>query len=324
MVPGMQDFSQQRGELGRPRVVTSGGVSTRQCRLCGATLSVRYKEVRDFVTGQKFAVLGCPSCGLGVTDPFITDLAPYYGTQYWGGRHGFTAEYCARRRVKLLSSIGRLPPGSRVLDFGSGDGNFLRRTSREGWVSFGFEASFLPENKAPGGYEVFTDLDLVRSRGPFDAITLWHVLEHLPDPAATIADLVSMLTPKGVMIIGVPDAQSVQAQTFGPHWMHLDLPRHLFHFGQTSLERLLFQTALTPFRWWHHEFEYDLMGWSQSALAKSGMPVDFFEAVTGRIPFGAKWAASLVCGSALSAAMLPAAFKWGSSITVAARRVDPR
>ncbi|HEX3851866.1 MAG TPA: class I SAM-dependent methyltransferase, partial [Polyangiaceae bacterium] len=293
------------------------------CSICEAPLGVRFEAVRDFVSGEAFSILGCPACGLGVTSPAATDLARYYGA-YWGGRHGFTAEYCARRRVKLLASMARLPPGSRVLDFGSGDGNFLRRTAREGWVSFGLEASFLPDNNAPGGYEVYTSLEAVKQRGPFDAITLWHVLEHLPDPVATLRELEGMLTPKGVIVIGVPDAQGVQAQTFGADWMHLDVPRHLFHFGRRSLEQLLARASLSPFRWWNHEFEYDLMGWSQSALAKVGMPVDFFEAVTGRIPFGLKWATSMAWGSAVSAAALPLAMKWGSSITVVARRVDPR
>lgn len=303
---------------------TETNSTPKSCSVCDAPLKVRFEKVRDFVTGEDFSILECTSCGLGITSPLVADLAPYYGARYWGGRHGFTAEYCARRRVKLLASMARLPPGSRVLDFGSGDGNFLRRTSREGWVSFGLEASFLPENHAPGGYEVFTSLDAVRSRGPFDAITLWHVLEHLPDPVATLRELETMLTPKGVIVIGVPDAQGVQAQTFGAHWMHLDVPRHVFHFGRTSLERLLARASLSPFRWWNHEFEYDLMGWSQSALSKARLPVDFFEAVTGRIPLGGKWAASVACGSALSLGMLPLALKWGSSITVVARRIDPR
>ena len=304
--------------------VSASGAKAERCLLCGTALRVRFDKVRDFVTGENFSVLACDTCQLGVTAPKVSDLGRYYGPQYWGGRHGFTAEYCARRRVKLLGGMARLAPGSRVLDFGSGDGNFLRRTSREGWVSFGFEASFLPENKAPGGYEVFTNMDDVRSRGPFDAITLWHVLEHLPDPLATLKELEGMLRPRGVIVLGVPDFQGVQAQTFGAHWMHLDVPRHLFHFGRTSLERLLSLAGLSPFRWWNHEFEYDVMGWSQSALAKAGVPVAFFNAVTGRMPFGAKWAAAMACGSAVSAATLPLALKFGSSITVAARRLDPR
>lgn len=319
------DYSEHANNgLTKPGDSAAVGPRPTHCLVCNASLGVRFEAVRDSVTGEDFSVLSCPSCGLGVTAPAVADLARYYGPRYWGARHGFTAEYCAWRRVQLLSSMARLPPGSRVLDFGSGDGNFLRRASREGWVSFGLEASFLPENNAPGGYEVFTNLDDVRSRGPFDAITLWHVLEHLPDPVATLRELEAMLTPKGVIVIAVPDAQGVQAETLGADWMHLDVPRHLFHFGRKSLDRLLTRSGFAPFRWWKHEFEYDLMGWSQSALSKFRIPVDFFDAVTGRTPVGMYWAASLAVGTAVSAAALPLALKWGSSITVVARRVDPR
>ena len=285
-------------------------------------LAPRFDGIRDLVTGESFSVLTCGTCNLGVTAPRVSDLARYYGPQYWGGRHGFTAEYCARRRVKILSSFAKWAPGSRVLDFGCGDGTFLRRASRAGWKSFGVEASFRPEDKAPEDYEVFNSLDAVRSRGPFDAITMWHVLEHLTDPLATVRELQGQLAPGGVFVIGVPDADGVQARALGADWMHLDVPRHLYHFGRTSLERLLSLTALTPFGWWNHEIEYDLMGWSQSALAKVGMPGTFFDAVTGRIPFGARWTAAIVCGLAATAATLPLALKWGSSVTVAARRSD--
>ncbi len=319
----MLDSRQQAKTLGQTAPLESKHTPT-SCAVCQTALSVRFPVVTDPVTEEVFSVLGCPACGLGVTSPQVSELGRYYGARYWGGRHGFTAEYCARRRVKLLARLARLAPGSRVLDFGSGDGNFLRRASREGWVSFGVEASFLPENSAPGGYEVYTSLEGVKPRGPFDAITLWHVFEHLPDPVATLRELESMLTPRGVIVLAVPDAQGVQAQTFGADWMHLDVPRHLYHFGRLSLEKSLERVGLAPFRWWKHEFEYDLMGWTQSALSKANLPVDFFEAVTGRIPMGLEWAASVACGSLVSAAALPLAAKWGSSITVAARRIDPR
>jgi SAM-dependent methyltransferase len=300
------------------------GAPEGQCPLCGVALAPRFDRIRDLVTDETFSIIACPSCSLGVTAPRVGDLARYYGKQYWGGRHSFTAEYCARRRMKMLSGAAMLPAGGRVLDFGCGDGTFLRHTAKAGWASFGVEASFRPEDKGTEGYEVFNSLEAVRGRGPFDAITMWHVLEHLTDPLAMVRDLSALLAPGGVFIIGVPDAGGVQARTLGADWMHLDVPRHLYHFGKSSLERLLSLASLSSFRWWNHEIEYDLMGWSQSALAKAGMPGTFFDAVTGRVPFGARWAAAMVCGAAVSAATLPLALKWGSSITVAARRGDSR
>src|SRR5262245_9811744 len=78
-----------------------------KCPLCGAPLVPRFEGIRDFVTGERFSILACRCCSLGVTWPRITDLARYYGPQYWGGRHGFTAEYCARRRVRLLGALAK-------------------------------------------------------------------------------------------------------------------------------------------------------------------------------------------------------------------------
>jgi 2-polyprenyl-3-methyl-5-hydroxy-6-metoxy-1,4-benzoquinol methylase len=292
-----------------------------RCSLCDLPLRTRYKRVNDPVTGEDFAIGECPSCGLGVTLPRVDDLARYYGPVYWGGRHAFTADFCARRRVRLLSSQMHPKPGHRLLDFGCGDGHFLQRAAAEGWSCIGYESSFSPVRSGQN-YEIVPTLEALAAKAPFDAITLWHVLEHLPDPRETLRELSGMLTPNGLMIVAVPDAGGVQAKLFGPRWMHLDVPRHLYHFGAESLERVLKLADLAPVRRWQHEFEYDVMGWAQSALAAAGMPSAFFNAVTGRMSFGPRWVGSFVAGSAISAATLPFALKWGSSVTVAARRGD--
>jgi len=276
--------------------------------------------VRDAVTGEFFAILECPACGLGVTVPSVVDLPRYYGPAYWGGRHAFTADYCARRRIRVLSALTSPKPGSRLLDYGCGDGDFLQRASRMGWLSVGYESAFSPV-RSGAGYEVVTTPAALAARAPFDAITAWHVLEHLPEPFETLRELADMLNPDGIIIFAVPDAGSVQASTFGARWMHLDVPRHLFHFSRPSLEKALELAALRPVRWWTREFEYDLMGWSQSALSLTGMPSAFFNAVTGRMGFGPRWVGAFMCGATASLATLPLAVKWGSSLTVAASRL---
>jgi 2-polyprenyl-3-methyl-5-hydroxy-6-metoxy-1,4-benzoquinol methylase len=292
-----------------------------RCRLCDVRLRTRFPRVRDAVTGECFAILECPVCGLGVTVPSVVDLPRYYGPAYWGGRHAFTADYCARRRIRLLSSLARPKAGSRLLDFGCGDGDFLRRASRKGWISFGYESTFSPVRSGTE-YEVVTTHEALAARAPFDAITAWHVLEHLPEPFEKLRELAGMLTPDGIIILAVPDAGGVQASTFGAHWMHLDVPRHLFHLSRSSLEMALKLAGLAPVRWWNREFEYDVMGWSQSALALAGNPSAFFNAVTGRMRFGPRWVMSFMCGATLSLATLPLAAKWGSSLTVAASRLN--
>ena len=112
--------------------------------LCDVLLRIRLRRVRDAVTGEYFAILECPACGLGVTVPGVVDVLRYYGPAYWSGRHAFTADYCARRRIRLLSSLARPRTGAASWTTGCGDGDFLRRASRWGWLAVGFESAFSP------------------------------------------------------------------------------------------------------------------------------------------------------------------------------------
>jgi hypothetical protein len=141
-------------------------------------------------------------------------------------------------------------------------------------------------------------------------------------------EAVSMLFEGGTLIAAVPDAQSGQARLFGPRWVHLDVPRHLFHFGDRSLTKLFESSGLDVTRSWHHELEIDLLGWSQSALnGLSRTPNVFFDLVTGRPtrvgPVQA--AANLALGTAFTAAAFGAvavttALDDGGTLVMAGRK----
>jgi len=121
---------------------------------------------------------------------------------------------------------------------------------------------------------------------PFDAITLWHTFEHLTGLRATLEDIRRLLSANGVLIIAVPNAGGLQAGIFGSQWFHLDVPRHLYHFTRSALVNLLQSEGFLPSREWHQEFEYDLLGWSQSALnlLAPGRPNLFFDLLRGFQP----------------------------------------
>ena len=105
------------------------------------------------------------------------------------------------------------------------------------------------------------------------------------DPRATLREARALLAPDGVIIIAVPDAGGLQARIFGSKWLHLDVPRHLYHFNRSSLGNLLQREGFSTIREWHQEFEYDLLGWSQSALNYGPTaPNLFFDLLTGRKP----------------------------------------
>jgi SAM-dependent methyltransferase len=237
--------------------------------------------VVDPNTRERFPLLTCSACGLGQISPQPADLSPYYAETYYGGRHGFTANYCLRRRMRWVDSLLGAGAGRKLLDIGCGDGSFLLAARQKGWRVVGTEIN--PEPARAAGLEVFRDVALAAASGPFECITLWHSLEHVRDPVAILRECRTLLKPTGVLFIAVPDAGGLEARTFGARWFHLDVPRHLFHFTRKSLEGVLRTAGFAGLRSWHQEFEYDLLGWSQSALNAMGFPPNlFFHALTGR------------------------------------------
>jgi SAM-dependent methyltransferase len=150
-----------------------------------------------------------------------------------------------RRRLRLLGA-----PGPRLLDVGAGRGRFVAAARAAGFDAAGIEPSARGVRAAREQYAVDLRAEEIAAAtvdpGSLDAITLWHVLEHLDDPAAALADLAGWLRPGGVILIGVPNLASWQAAIGGPRWYHLDVPRHRTHFTAKGLLLLLARVGLEP------------------------------------------------------------------------------
>ncbi len=261
------------------------------CDGCGAALRPYLRGVEDNLSREMFAVLRCPACGLGHTSPLPDDLATYYGERYYGNRHGFTANYCNTRRLKWLAQAvaeGAQEPGApasgqprRLLDIGCGDGSFMLAARAQDWDVYGTEVN--PEPARAAGLQVQADLAALAKFAPFICITLWHSLEHVSDPRATLAELQQLLAPGGAFIIAVPDAGGLHAGIFRRHWFPLDVPRHIHHFSRHSLTKMLAGAGLEVTANAHQEIEYDWYSFNMSVL-KTFMdrPVDCFEFLVGR------------------------------------------
>lgn len=205
----------------------------------------------------------------------------YYGAVYHGGRHGFTQSLCLRRRIRFLARAGGSP--GRLLDVGCGDGSFLLAAERRGWRAAGTELGAMADTMRAKGMDVRDDVRAYPAAPLFEAVTLWHSLEHLSDPGKALNEIRERLAPGGVLLVAVPNADGWQARCFGHCWLHLDVPRHLWHFGPRSLTKILDDKGF-QIRWQvHHELEYDLAGWIQSLLNGVGTePNDLFKALTGK------------------------------------------
>lgn len=150
------------------------------------------------------------------------------------------------RRFSLFPEIDRLkklikkfiPTGSKVLDFGCSKGYFIDELRREGFHVFGVELNDLAKTYAQSiGLDVKSDLTEFDFK--FDAIFMWHSLEHLKDPKETLQQLHNYLEDDGKLFIRVPDFDSFWSKIFKDKWIWFQSKNHISHFSEKSLSKLL-------------------------------------------------------------------------------------
>jgi SAM-dependent methyltransferase len=144
----------------------------------------------------------------------------------------------------LERCAGRTRAGERLLlDIGCGSGLFLHLARKRGFVPHGMDVSVAAAQLAQSLYGIQVRQgaigDRIWSDGYFDFVTLFHVLEHLPEPRAALQYVRKLLKPDGNLILQVPNVESLQARLFGSRWYGLDVPRHLINFTPRSLDLLL-------------------------------------------------------------------------------------
>jgi SAM-dependent methyltransferase len=149
----------------------------------------------------------------------------------------FKTVLLAERRRALL---GRQP--GRVLDIGCGNGDFLHSLKRRGWDAHGVEFSAKAAELARSrGIDVHRG-ELRSAAYPasfFDVVTLWHVVEHLPDPLTELAEVRRILRDDGLLVVEVPNSDCLTRRLCGVRWRQFDVPRHLQHFTPLTLKQAL-------------------------------------------------------------------------------------
>jgi 2-polyprenyl-3-methyl-5-hydroxy-6-metoxy-1,4-benzoquinol methylase len=141
-----------------------------------------------------------------------------------------------KNKLSLINSLKK--NDKSILDIGAGTGDFLSFIQSEFISVKGIE----PNQKArelaqEKGISLEQDLKDVKGK-LFDVITMWHVLEHVPNLEETIRDVESLLKPNGILIIAVPNFYSFDAAYYKNFWAAFDVPRHLWHFSKASMNKL--------------------------------------------------------------------------------------
>lgn len=214
-----------------------------------------YLNVKDYSVSQEtFELLHDEELDMLIThpQPSLEKLPSYYeSVDYISHTDGnkslfekmyqFVKSIALKNKLKLINSQSTK---GRILDIGAGVGDFLSVAKNDGWQTIGIEpsekAKAIAINKGVSFVENLSELE----SNSFDVITMWHVLEHVPDLENQIKELKRLIKPSGTVIIAVPNFKSYDASHYRIFWAAYDIPIHLWHFSKTAIQKLFAKEKL--------------------------------------------------------------------------------
>lgn len=226
------------------------------CPWCGSENAHSHLQLKDyFLTQEAFEIVECDNCHLLYTTPRPTadEIGKYYQSEnYYShqeNKKGFIPRlYEAIKKVNIKHKFEiatdefELKNDGKMLEIGSGVGDFLHYAEQQGWDCYGAE----PSEDAVKILQTKTKINVVKPEqiedfpdASFDLICMWHVLEHVADLRWQIAQLKRLLKPNGRIVIALPNYQSYDAQYYKDKWAAYDVPRHLNHFSEEFMRKEL-------------------------------------------------------------------------------------
>lgn len=224
------------------------------CPVCKSiSTSPSFKAKDHTVSGETFEVWYCNDCTLMFTanPPAESDIGKYYAAESYishsDSNEGLINKLYHRVRVITLASKRKLivketgNTSGNLLDIGSGTGAFANEMKNSGWDVTALEPDELARKNSSELYNInaLPTSNLFKLEEEFDAITMWHVLEHVYPLHEYIEQIKKLLKPDGKLFIAVPNYQSSDAVKYGPDWAAWDVPRHLYHFCPESMSKLI-------------------------------------------------------------------------------------
>lgn len=233
--------------------------STVRCIACNQSeWKSKYKvtDTNQDVPGA-WEILVCANCGLGVLHPMPSteEITSFYRDNFYTSdnqRFNIVVETLRRMAAGVRGTGLRklLPAGGKLLDFGGGSGHFVASMKEYGWDAVNLDIAAAKDDALePAGFHM--EGDAPRLNYPddhFDAVSLWYVVEHLRNPREAIREFRRVLKPGGVLLLAQQNFASIQAKLFGPRWLILDPPRHIYQFTPSNIARILTEEGFSVAR----------------------------------------------------------------------------
>ncbi|PBJ12736.1 bifunctional 2-polyprenyl-6-hydroxyphenol methylase/3-demethylubiquinol 3-O-methyltransferase UbiG [Flavobacterium sp. ACN6] len=201
------------------------------------------KEIFDLYYDEELDML------ITSPQPELHNLGKYYESEDYishtdNKRSLFEKAYHFVKNIALQNKLNLInaeqPQKGKILDIGAGTGDFLLTAKNNGWETIGVEPSERAKNIAQQKGISFVEETSSLENNSLDVITMWHVLEHVPDLGLQIQELKRLLKPTGTLIIAVPNFKSFDANHYQTFWAAYDVPIHFWHFSKKSIQ-LLFE-----------------------------------------------------------------------------------
>lgn len=211
------------------------------CNVCGHGVS------KLLISKNGYDIYQCTSCGLAFTYPQPKAIAEQYDSNYFAlykRRRGFRLKrgFDRLKRIELIKEPGRL------LDIGCSLGYFVEAANLRGWNASGLEISaYAAEEARSLGLDVRTGVleEAKYPDGSFNCVTMWDVLEHVPDPTSHMLEVRRILAPGGLVVIGTPNLEHILFRIKREKWRHLKPSEHIFYFKKSSITELLAKTGFS-------------------------------------------------------------------------------
>lgn len=235
----------------------ASNINYEHCLCCGSAAINKVFECRDYTVSQEyFEIWECHTCSFRFTQnvPDESSIGVYYKSDTYVSHsdtrkglvnrlYHYVRNFTLTTKLNVVKEVTGLKHGV-LLDVGAGTGAFANIMQQAGWNVKGLEPDETARANALNNYKMqLEELKALDNfeENTFDAITLWHVLEHVHELHTYLKKFLEILKPAGRLIIAVPNYTSYDAGYYKQYWAAYDVPRHLYHFSPKSMNFLLEQ-----------------------------------------------------------------------------------